>query len=232
MPKLRKRLVSQVRAEQVRRDRVDHFTNLEGTSECYIASLWQSDLANCHFSVTETLDSFPSEFVGIRTDGKTVRKLANELYPELTGPWPPPSYTVIPEDGRYLVRLSRKARRKLPKDHPPYVIIRAVQVVPEDVQDSLVALWLRMNALGVKFPAAKRDNRSSTPALHTGVWHLSSPNPMVSVDTRQEDPVVRELLEEFLSIVRVRIAPTIRRLIALYCPKLLEKQDRCVPCMV
>ncbi|KAJ7149517.1 hypothetical protein C8R43DRAFT_951989 [Mycena crocata] len=62
---------------------------------------------------------------------------------------------------------------------PPYLGIRYSQVVSPSVQNKLWAAWKLLVALGVRFPPAELA-RSSSPALHFGVWELYKLLPIIT----------------------------------------------------
>jgi hypothetical protein len=178
--------------------------------------------------VSRTLDQRPSEYLGIKTSGKTVDKVTAVTFPELDPKIP--NLPFAPAKGIYRVQLKPEELKKLGPDHPQVMCVRAEDVIPQKAQTEILDAWDALRALpNVVWQDSGEDNRSSTPALHAGVWHLSQKNPFTTFDTRQTDPEARKAIERVLELIKLHIAPVIHRLIYYHSPNLLEKQKRYFP---
>ena len=120
-------------------------------------------------------------------------------------------------------------KRPLPENHPPYLAMRFDQVVSSETNDLIIRAWDRMNELGVVFPDPDPTcNRSSSPALHLGVWELYDEKPRVTSDSRNQSPEVVQAIDDFLLIIQQRIAPRLKNLLKEFCPQQHELQMRYV----
>ena len=161
------------------------------------------------FLASKILDKIPTEFAQIRTSGKEVNKLTRQLFPGDAAD--PSSLNRMPETGIHIVKFSDEALKNQPPEHPAVALVRPVNMIPRAVQEKIIRLWDRMKAEGLELTGhSKGDNRSSTPALHCGVWHLSSKNPMVTSDTCKQNPRVEALLKEFMDLIKTHVAPVVR----------------------
>ncbi|KAJ7504608.1 hypothetical protein B0H11DRAFT_2221335 [Mycena galericulata] len=66
---------------------------------------------------------------------------------------------------------------------PEWLAIRFPDVIPLQMQQKLLASWDKAIAFGLRFPKTEAQ-RSSTPALHLGVWNLYSNTPYITADSR------------------------------------------------
>lgn len=135
------------------------------------------------------------------------------------------------ETGVHVVKLDDEVLQAQPDDHPKVSAIRADTVVSEEVQQAILDKWDELKRLGgLQYSAhSENDNPSSTPALHCGVWHLSSGRPFVTADTRQKDadPATQACLNELCQLIKTHIAPKIKRMIQIHSPNLWPKQQKC-----
>ncbi|KAF9033682.1 hypothetical protein BDP27DRAFT_1348476 [Rhodocollybia butyracea] len=86
------------------------------------------------------------------------------------------------------------------------VLEKFAEVVPREVQDKILSLWDQMVAHGV-------------PSLHLGIWEKLSPTPFVTSETwKKQNPRVRELIAELLSMISKEVAPRMVSLLKVYHP--------------
>ncbi|KAJ3543286.1 hypothetical protein NMY22_g3198 [Coprinellus aureogranulatus] len=171
------------------------------------------------------LDTYPSQFVGIKTSGKAVQKATKVHFPR--GAALPSSLERVSEEGIHCVKFNKQALQGEPPNHPNAALVRLADVISPALQKRVLNLWDRIVAAGLKFPKHKNaDNRSSTPAVHFGIWHHSSPVPMVTSDTRNQNPVVLSLLKELMTIIKTDIAPIIKSAIETYSPAVWPTQEK------
>lgn len=127
------------------------------------------------------------------------------------------------EKGRFLIPTPPIIRSLLPF-HPPYLVARFDWIVKEDVNERLMNAWDELMKLGIRFPDADK-NRSSTPALHLGVWELYDTNPRLTSDTvRFSDAIVA--MDRFLQIIQEAISPKLHNILAKYYPRQFDRQMR------
>ncbi|KAJ7185107.1 hypothetical protein GGX14DRAFT_409325 [Mycena pura] len=68
---------------------------------------------------------------------------------------------------------------------PKWLAIRFPDIIPPKTQQKLLASWDRVIAVSLHFPKATTQ-RSSTPAVHVGVWSLYSTTPYITANSRQK----------------------------------------------
>jgi hypothetical protein len=107
--------------------------------------------------------------------------------------------------------------------------MRFPNVIPPNTQEMLLHSWDRAIAAGLRFPKPEVQ-RSSTPALHLGVWNLYSSKPFITADSRQaiaprrtasanakmvarlKEKRARTYLDAFLGIFKNRVVPKLESL--------------------
>lgn len=90
-----------------------------------------------------------------------------------------------------------------------------------------MSAWDNLLLTGVKFPSGK-ENRSSTPALHLGIWEVYSKRPYVSEDSRAQAPGVIAAIDKFLYLIGELIAPKLNNLLKSQYPVQYDRQIRFV----
>ncbi|KAF6749787.1 hypothetical protein DFP72DRAFT_818552, partial [Ephemerocybe angulata] len=169
-----------------------------------------------------TLTKYPTEFLKVQINGKAVKKRVNLLWPKFN----PTNLPSAPSNGTYIVDLHEDVLKTLPNDHPRRIVIRSDRIISPSTSSRLLALWDTMLAAGLKLPDERVGNRSVDTSLHVGTWHLSARQPMITKDTRQEDPHLRHLMGKFVSIIRDEVAPAIAKLQKLWCSATWKKLQR------
>lgn len=179
------------------------------------------------------LQNYPGEYSKVRCSGKAIQKVTAKHFKGLKPR--APDLPRVAETGIHVVKLDDEILEAQPKDHPAVTAIRADTIVSEEGQRAILNKWDELKQLGgPKYTAhSKNDNRSSTPALHCGVWNLSSDRPFVTADTRQKDahPATRACLEELCELIKTHVAPRIKRMIQIHSPNLWPKHERCA-CLI
>ena len=112
---------------------------------------------------------------------------------------------------------------------PKWLAIRFPDVIPPKTQQKLLASWDRVIAVGLRFPKATTQ-RSSTPAVHLGVWSLYSTTPCITADSRQKvvprnrtsssillartkEKQVTARLDAFLGVIKKSVVPKLESLV-------------------
>ena len=163
---------------------------------------------------TRTLPKFPSEFLGIKKDGKAVVAAMNTHFPGII----PRELPSASPDGRLVYP------RPLPTDGEPldparlpYLAIRFDCLISKHAANQLVRAWDLLLATPVVFPPPEK-NRSATPALHLGVWELSQSRPYVTADTCQKSLSANRAIDFLLSCIGIHVAPKITQAFRAFCP--------------
>ncbi|KAJ7710308.1 hypothetical protein B0H14DRAFT_2646063 [Mycena olivaceomarginata] len=125
--------------------------------------------------------------------------------------------------------LDPRQREHLYSDRAPqWLAMCFPNVIPPHTQQMLLCWWDRVIACGLQFPKPEKQ-RSSTPAVHLGVWNLYSMKPYVTADSRQKIAPARrtasaKLLAElkqkrvikqldiFLGIIKNHVVPKLESL--------------------
>ncbi|KAJ7199378.1 hypothetical protein GGX14DRAFT_373164, partial [Mycena pura] len=159
---------------------------------------------------------FPDHFAGWKRDRKLVAQKAAE------GGWLDPSELPdITTDDR--LKLFIKTKDPTPEQlkkfgpnqyphAPKWLAIRFPDVIPPKTQQKLLTSWDRVIAIGLRFPKATTQ-RSSTPAVHLGVWSLFSTTPYITADSRQKVKQVTTQLDAFLGIIKKNVVPKLESLV-------------------
>lgn len=115
----------------------------------------------------------------------------------------------------------------LPAGHPAYYAARFDKVLTLDVQMKIVAGWDRLLAAGVNFPNPDK-NRSSTPALHLGIWEIYLNLPKVTIDTRKQNEAVLEAMDHLFALLKRHVVWKVKNLMRRFYPWQLERCQRYV----
>ena len=94
---------------------------------------------------------------------------------------------------------------------------------------TLLDAWTGFRDSSVQFPKKKKENRSSSPALHLGVWEISASTPYITSESKNQQPNTIVSMDNFLFLVKEFIAPKILRLLHLHSPQTLQRQNWCLP---
>ncbi|KAJ7207539.1 hypothetical protein GGX14DRAFT_567485 [Mycena pura] len=173
---------------------------------------------------------FPDHFTGWKRDRKLVAQKAAE------GGWLDPSELPdITTNDRLKLFIKTKdptpeqLEKFGPNHAPKWLAIRFPDVIPPKTQQKLLASWDRVIAIGLRFPKATTQ-RSSTPAVHLGVWSLFSTTPYITADSRQKvvprnrtsssillartkEKQVTAQLDVFLGIIKKSVVPKLESLV-------------------
>ncbi|KAJ7159806.1 hypothetical protein C8R43DRAFT_1063909 [Mycena crocata] len=193
--------------------------------------------------------TFPLEFVSCLKNAKKVRKVISKLdigdirnLPKITEDDNDivliPSPELTPEQAACFAPAGMP-KYTLKKMHPemktslelfgppPYLGIRFSQVISPSAQNKLWAAYKLLVSLGVQFPPAELA-RSSSPALHFGVWELYKLMPIITGDSRQEglpEPQRSQVIaaiDALLQLFKDLVLPKAKRLLAQHVPDQLR----------
>jgi hypothetical protein len=159
-----------------------------------------------------SLPKYPAEFCGIPKSAKAVRKRLREKFPRII----PRNLPSAPEFGRLFFPVPIPDDGPLHAHHPPYLAMRFESVVSNKANTRLIRAWDCLLEKGVQFPESDA-NRSSSPALHLGVWEVYRSTPCISTNSRQPEEVIIAM-DIFLNLIKKYIAPKISNLLQTHCP--------------
>ncbi|KAG1720981.1 uncharacterized protein EDB91DRAFT_1256737 [Suillus paluster] len=172
----------------------------------------------------ETLKVYPGDLVHAAKNKLHVDLLVQRQYPEGVLASQLPRFD--PDDSFFLLppEDSKEACRPL---HPLFMAARFEHVITKPGQKEIVKAWDALQFVGVKHHAGSREaNRSSTLALHLGVWEVQQSFPKVTRDTRLQTPEALSAIDRLLLAVGTHVAPKILALLQRYAPKQLDRQLR------
>lgn len=120
------------------------------------------------------------------------------------------------------------------------------KVVAADVAEKLHTLYHKMVSNGLMYsdetlvsswiPSSDKtcdhNRASNSQALHFGRWQKYGNKPQITAETTCQNPLVSLLLEEFLTLISVHIAPRIAEIFKMYYPSEWKRQEMYVSSMV
>jgi hypothetical protein len=104
----------------------------------------------------------------------------------------------------------------------PYIwAMRFTKAISLKAQEAVLAAYAALINHGnpKQYTGEKSSNRSTTPALHIGVWELYSSVPRISNDTRKQDSATFALIRKFCDVVKTYIVPELQGYINRYMPE-------------
>jgi len=177
-----------------------------------------------HVAAFKHLDSYPSEFLGVKNDGKVVCSVMKKEFPTYHSP---ADLATATASGSFLVPTPSTRNQPeilLPPFHPIYLAMRFDKVIHDRAMTRLMTAWVSFIDSPVKFEEKKKENRSSSPALHLGVWEITSSTPYITSQSKHQHPTAIVCMDNFLLLVKEFVGPKIRRLLDLHSPRTLERQ--------
>ncbi|KAJ6541264.1 hypothetical protein B0H10DRAFT_1970821 [Mycena sp. CBHHK59/15] len=106
---------------------------------------------------------------------------------------------------------------------PPFVLGRFPEAISSYAQYRLIQAWDKVQALQPAYDHGE-SQRSSSPALHLGVWEHYGTRPIITGDSRQiRAPTKRrealvDALHELCSVIKQFIVPKLRAIVDWYLP--------------
>lgn len=148
-----------------------------------------------------SLPNYPDEFMNAPTDSKKVLRKYRKMYPKQ-------ELEEAPESGR-LRFIPPPSVYDTDPLHPPYLALRFDEIFKSASHEiEILNAWDALKAAGVKFPKPDKS-RSTTPALHMGIWQRYTTIPYISLDTHDQTPSALAKMDDFLSLIKKYIAPRI-----------------------
>jgi hypothetical protein len=202
---------------------------------------------NCNTSsVTMTRGaSYPTEFLGFTKNAANVLKVVQEKFPGnpsllplfsdddrkvvlVSSPPPTPqeaSLTGVGGIGKWLERKIHPRVRAAFEElgPPPFYVGRFPDVISNHAQYQLLQAWDHVMALQPVYGHGE-SKRSSSPALHLGVWQRYTKTPIITGDSRQIGAPCstrKELvaaLHDLCGIIKHLVMPKLRGIIEWYLP--------------
>ncbi|KAJ7228001.1 hypothetical protein B0H12DRAFT_1240353 [Mycena haematopus] len=107
----------------------------------------------------------------------------------------------------------------------PYHLMRFPDLIPRHVGITLLRLWKDLEG-DLEFPPLEIQ-RSTTPAVHLGVWGLPSQDRIrITKDSKQPKDEVNVRLDEFLGVFQTEVMPKLVVVIEQYVPGYMRLQRR------
>ncbi|KAF9474886.1 hypothetical protein BDN70DRAFT_898616 [Pholiota conissans] len=202
------------RSKKASKKRIDRWLSSPAYEKC--REKWTARTGE--FSVENKIAKYPDEFLAIQSSSKVVAKQLRIHFPGLQTR----QLESADSTRKLLFPVPTPENRLLDPLHPPYLAMRFPSVVSPKTNSRLVLAWDKLLASGVKFPKVD-PNRSTTPALHLGIWEIFSSKPFISANSRQT-PEVNKSIDIFLGLVGKLLAPKIGALLKEHCPDQYARQ--------
>ncbi|KAJ7263206.1 hypothetical protein B0H12DRAFT_1103707, partial [Mycena haematopus] len=107
----------------------------------------------------------------------------------------------------------------------PYLLMRFPDLIPRHVGITLLRLWKDLEG-DLEFPPLEIQ-RSTTPAVHLGVWGLPSQDRIrITKDSKQPKDEVNVRLDEFLGVFQTEVMPKLVGVMEQYVPGYMRLQRR------
>ena len=113
-----------------------------------------------------------------------------------------------------------------PSFHPPYLGIRLHALLTDHEQVHILKKFHQMVAAGAQHLLKKKDQRSSTPAYHLGIWEVTQPKPLITQETCRQSQHATNAIRRFLRAVQKHIAPKLSALQFTIARPLWARQQR------
>ena len=171
--------------------------------------------------VSFTVDSHPSDFLGGVKCQRKVRDAVATLYPgvephELPKAWEDDATTVsfsLTPEMNEVDRLSGLVK-------PPLVLVRRYDsLYDKKIPARFVELYDAFIDTAPVYFAKKADPRSSTLALHLGVWQFTSARAKVTRESREQASHTIKAMDELLQFIKINIIPKINNRLAYDFPE-------------
>ncbi|KAJ7263254.1 hypothetical protein B0H12DRAFT_298331 [Mycena haematopus] len=190
-------------------------------------------------------DSYPRDFVGFAKDAAKVIRIVGEKFPGnqanlpifstddskvilVSGPPPTSEEEALCGVGGIGKWLERRLSPRVCSAFetvgpPPFDVGRFPNVISSRAQFRLLEAWDRVQALKPVY-GLRESQRSSSPALHLGVWERYTKEPIVTGDSRQADaPCDRrqelvEALHDLCGVIKQFVIPRLRAILEWYYP--------------
>lgn len=129
--------------------------------------------------------------------------------------------------GHQLATSSVKPRVFLQGSDGEIVLEKFADVVTPQVQERIEELWDEMVDNGLVLGSLKSEkNRASQSSLHLGIWEKFRLDPIVTTETwKKQNPTVRELIAELLTVISEEVAPRMVSLLKVYHPEVWARQE-------
>lgn len=114
--------------------------------------------------------------------------------------------------------------------HPPFIVKVFCRLITERAQEEILAAAKNLfNLEDLAYPCTKRhESRSTTPALHVGIWQPQNNPVCVSQDSHKQTPAILAQLDTLLGLIKLHILPKLETLLEQTSPRLAERGQRCV----
>jgi hypothetical protein len=168
------------------------------------------------------LVAYPTDFCAQPPSQASIREIVNEKYNTDFR-----DAQRLDVDGTLLLQ-SHGPPDLITPNHPPFIGIRVDKALGKATQAYLLRKFDAVLRAGVPHLLGRDGNRSSTPAWHFGVWSIYRKTPIITRETRPNDPMKQAAINGLLTAIQVVIAPLIGDLLKRYAPKVWVRQQRYV----
>lgn len=134
----------------------------------------------------------------------------------------------FPPSTHHLATSSSKPRLFLEGSNGEVFLEKFANVVSLDVQKRIEVLWDQMVENGLVLGSKKSErHRASQASLHLGIWEKFCHRPRITTETwKRQNPTVRDLIAELLTVISEEVAPIMVSLLKLYHPEVWARQEK------
>jgi hypothetical protein len=220
------------RSEKARTERLQNYVKSGGPKR---SRMTINDLTRKNFEYDEATklitkieishpSHYPDDFVDTRRDQKIVRKTVSKEYPDAQHP---ENLPVVPSLPHGILHVpTPKPELDSDPDHPPYMILRLVSIVPEWVQLALLDAWDQVKATSPRHYIKSEEARSATPAYHFGIWEVTALAPYITRESKDQTANAILAIDKLLRLVKELVVPKMISMIKEYLPVQWKHQER------
>ncbi|KAF9017876.1 hypothetical protein BDZ89DRAFT_960702, partial [Hymenopellis radicata] len=165
----------------------------------------------------------PNDFHHCRKDQAEVQDVVRTKYPgnpiDLPNAWPDDNATV---EYAIALPLAERDRQNGMISPLPTLAKRYHAFLSPKVQQGLLERFDGIMATKPKI-AHKRDARSSTSALHIGIWECTARTPRLTADTRNQEPITIAAIDEFLAYFGAEVSHKIDNRLRFEFPEMYAR---------
>ncbi|SJL03176.1 uncharacterized protein ARMOST_06522 [Armillaria ostoyae] len=183
-----------------------------------------AETARLH-TVFTTTDRVPSEFLKIRQNQATVRKIILQKYPE-----DPKTLPILEIDNKNFQMNSCDQLKEL-EATPGLPVVPIIfklfnEFIPRSVQRGIITRFDALMATKPRYLLRSRNPHSSKRALHVGSWECSMRRPSITAEAQHQKTTTITRLDNLLQYMKRHIFQKIVRAWCRDCPQLVCRSIR------
>src|SRR5882757_8578099 len=164
---------------------------------------------------THRIKKFPTEFLNSQRNGTLVRQVVRKYYTTSHS-----DLEALPETGKIILPLDHLPTEGVPPNMPPAIMIRFEDFINAKHRRRLELRWDALLRTDAKHTKGRCDkNRSAAEAFHFGIWEVTSPQPRVTTETKDQSPEAIVAIDALLRYVGDFVAPKIANVFEQHAPE-------------